>query len=375
MLNRLREQLAELRYLRGPTLAVLVVGCIGGIGLGRVVTGSASSAHAEREAATPQRVVDLDKAPKSSRKLRQDPTPQAETTPPPAANAPEAMRLKAALQRGVADATRRYPGTAEAAAWIVGEDAPVSVGDIQTPHRMWSMSKAVTAVALEDHAAGAPLSPLSQEALTDAITRSDNCAQRAVIVNLQTLVGGTRGAMTALNEVLGMAGAQFEKLPQTGRLSEGDVQCIPYVQKHARTATGTAPLLGTAEWNLLDAIHFAHALADGTYGPSGAAVLKLMSQPKLRPLITTPTDLTVPLDWGAGRVFKDLNPAYKGGWGGSLQDQYMAGQIVVVDIGGQRVALAAIYHPTHQPDGDDPGKTNSDKALEAMFSAARDGLE
>jgi hypothetical protein len=375
VLKRLTRELSELRHLRGSALVVLTVGCIVGLLLGRVAGGGASPAHAQREATAP--VLDLNKITQASRLDGSgNPASGSPSAPPagPSGGAPREEALKRALRAGVVRVKQLYGGTAEAAAWVVGDGAPVWSGDAVTPHRMWSMSKAVTAVTLEREASG-KIDAGTQEALTDAITRSDNCAQRAVIVRLQDLTGGPTGALASFENTLDAVGAHLRKEPSQSTLrGDGELQCASYVRRHASRADGTALQLGTAEWNLLDVIEFAHGLADDTYGAAGEPVLALMRQPKALPLINVPGQLTEPLDWGAGETFAGLHPAYKGGWGGHLQRQYMAGQMVVVDIAGKRVALAAIYHPAVQPSDDDPGKTHAREALDAMFRAARSGL-
>src|SRR5207244_2549618 len=98
-------------------------------------------------------------------------------------------QLETALRHGVLDATRTYGGSAEVAVWPIGDPSPTWYGDATTPRRMWSMSKAVTVIALQRETGG-HIGPLTQEAITDAITRSDNCAQRALVGRLQDLTGG-----------------------------------------------------------------------------------------------------------------------------------------------------------------------------------------
>jgi hypothetical protein len=366
-LRRLASELPALRESRGSTAVVLVLGCVLGLLLGRAIDGGASPASAQRDAEA--HVSDFNAVVAQNVHGHR---PAVTGT----SSSPDAPKLRAALRRGVVDATRAYPGTAEIAAWVSGDATPVWYGDAETPHRMWSMSKVATAIALERETHGHD-GVLTREALADALARSDNCAQRTLVGKLQDVTGGPANALDAFGGVLSDSGASPRSRPQEGTIDAagGDTGCPQYVRSHGGSPDGKALLLGTAEWNLLDAIQFAHALGDGTYGAPGRTVLRLMRQPKLRPQTSDPSFLTVPLDWGAGRAFSGLDPAYKGGWGGYNQKDYLAGQIVVVHIGGKLVALAAIYHPLQQPANDDPGQTHSDRALELMFAPARRALK
>ena len=72
-------------------------------------------------------------------------------------------------------------------------------------------------------------------------------------------------------------------------------------------------------------------------------------------------------EWGAGRALRDRDPAFKGGWGGTQQDRFVAGQIATFDVGEVRIAMAVYFHPNEQPTLDDPGQTAAPAALEAVF--------
>jgi hypothetical protein len=95
-----------------------------------------------------------------------------------------------------------------------------------------------------------------------------------------------------------------------------------------------------------------------------------MSAPKLRSSEAPPEDYTPDPAWGAGTALAAWHPAYKAGWGGVTHGDFLAGQIAVASIDGHMVALAAMYHPTLQPDRDDPGRTRAPSAIETIFSAA-----
>jgi hypothetical protein len=371
--RRLTGEFVLLRQLKPIAFLVLGLSWLLGLAVGQVITAGEGTAAPKTRPAQVGTEAPIDLAqsqnlPRTKRNKRAgspstDETPKAGSLP---------ARVRDALAAGVEKANA-LGGTAEAAVWVPGWDAPVTVGDADTPHRMWSMSKAVTAVALHQ-AAGGGLSARANEAVTDAITRSDNCAQRSVIVSLQELAGGTEGALSAFDDVLAQSGAHLRTAPSTGTIAD-QPECRTYVAAHAPQATGRALQLGTAEWNLIDAIAFAHGLATGTYEAPGDTLLDLMRRPKLRPLTSTPEDMTAPPNWGAGAALANFNTAYKGGWGGSQQGRYMAGQIVVADIRGQRVAFVAIYHPKAQPPTDDPGKTRAPEALQTMFAAGASALE
>ena len=88
--------------------------------------------------------------------------------------------LAQALAGGVR-AAERDGGSAAAAAWVVGWGAPIVVGDDRLD-RMWSISKPVAAIATLEAYHDSPASGLDQ-ALTAAIQRSDNCAERGVVLS------------------------------------------------------------------------------------------------------------------------------------------------------------------------------------------------
>lgn len=286
--------------------------------------------------------------------------------------------LEVELNHGVEEADG-LGGEAAAAVWIDGDAGPVLSGPTTVPHRMWSMSKAVVTIAALRATHDEPDSVL-WSAMTDAIRRSDNCAVRRVIVGLQDRLGeGIAGTVAAFERVLAAAGARIERAPQS---APAEPACFHYLDSHQAglpgSDLGVVPQFGTAEWSEYDAISFAHSLSESDYGVSGAYLLRLMGLPKEPPLEEPPPPSAPPLDWGAGVAFPvSWKPAWKAGWGGSQDDppHFLAGQIVVLHLGGVPVAVTAIFVPRAEPASDNPGITQAPRALELMFTAARAGLE
>lgn len=85
------------------------------------------------------------------------------------------------------------------------------------------------------------------------------------------------------------------------------------------------------------------------------------------PLNEPPSGGTFPPGWA---------PAYKGGWGGHNLNppDFRASEIVVLDVGSHKVALAAVFRPTVQPKSDDPGATHAPQALKALFASVETTL-
>jgi hypothetical protein len=291
--------------------------------------------------------------------------------------APARAGLRAALERGVREADA-LGGEAAAAVWVSGDAAPLSSGPVSARHRMWSMSKAVVSIAALEAVDDSPNSVLSS-ALADAIRRSDNCAIRRAIVGLQEGSNrGVAGAVAAFEGVLAKAGVRIEAAPQAAVAEES---CVRYLESHRGDLPGgdlgVAVQFGTAEWSMLDAIAFTHALGDGVYGAPGEHLLELMARPKEGPLEEPAPPSAPPLDWGAGAVFpSSWHPAWKAGWGGSRERpaRFLAGQIVALRPDHTPVAVAAVFLPSVQPTVDNPGITQAPQALELIFSAVRSGL-
>jgi hypothetical protein len=286
-------------------------------------------------------------------------------------------RLGAELQRGV-DAAAAKGGTAEAAIMLDGWRTPAIAGSEADGAgrfmRMWSMSKVATMVAVLRGLGwgaqpGTPVSPELDAAFEGAITRSENCRQRRVVLELQRLSGGIAAAREALQSVFESAGAEVRVGTQVAPPEEN---CIDYLKSQSDLAEPLAPalLLGTSTWRIGDAVRLVHALSLGVYGPTiSARVLGLMRLSKQASREVPPGELTAPLDWGAGESLP-VGTAYKAGWGGSLNGNFLAGQIALADLPGTgRAAIAVAFHPDQQPPRDDPGITAAAAALDAVFSA------
>ena len=375
--------LTELRRNPAPVLIIFAGGLLAGVLLGLIFARSGRPAQAANGVTrTVLAVHHRSQAPSES--VGDKPT--ATILPPASAgsNGADEVReqrretLHAALESGVGDA-ESLGGEAAAAVWVDGDTQPTLVGPATVAHRMWSMSKAVVTIAALRATHSRP-DPVMWSAITDAITRSDNCAIRRVIVGLQDrLDAGTSGTVAAFERVLATAGAHIERSPQSASAEQA---CVPYLERHQQGVPGSdlgvVPQFGTAEWTEFDAISFTHALADGAYGEPGDYLLQLMGLPKKPPLEEPPPPTAPPLDWGAGAAFPvSWKPAWKAGWGGS-QDRpphFIAGQIVVLHLRTLPVAVAAVFTPSTEPTTDNPGVTAAPRALELMFEAARIGLE
>ncbi len=296
--------------------------------------------------------------------------------------APESDRpeIAAALRRGVKQAAA-LGGSVEAAATFTSWRDPVIVTSRPDGGkrwmRMWSMSKAVVMVGLlrAEGWGGVPgntLTPEVQSALEGAITRSENCRQRRVVLELQQATGaGPAGARRAVAEVLRAAGGRAKVSEE---VEPPESSCLEYLESQHEIADPLAPgvLLGTSEWRIGDAVRFARALAAGVYGKAiSNRVLAEMRLPKAVSREVAPGELTAPLDWGAGEAFAGLNPAYKAGWGGSLDGDFLAGQFAVVDLASGPLAVAVAFHPDVQPPSDDPGRTAAPHAVELVMESLR----
>jgi hypothetical protein len=233
---------------------------------------------------------------------------------------PSRAAVVRALEQGVSRAAA-LDGSVEAAimlgSWREPAVAASPPGEALRWMRMWSMSKVVTMVALLrsmgwGHKPGDPLSSEVQSALRAAITRSENCRQRRIVLELQLANGGSpEGAREAVAEVLAKAGASAQVSDEV----EGpDPSCVEYLESQSEIAEPLAPtvLLGTSTWRVGDAVRFVNALGAGVYGKAlGDRVIALMSAAKAPSREVAPGELTAPLDWGAGRAFAGLSPAYK----------------------------------------------------------------
>jgi len=292
-------------------------------------------------------------------------------------------RLERALRAGVASAAG-LGGDVEAAAMFDASPAPLVAtsepGGAERFMRLWSISKVATMVALFQRLGwgdrdGEMLSPEVLEALAGAMTRSENCRQRRVVIELQRAAGGIAGARQALADEFNSFRAKLQ--PGT-QVAPPEALCLPFLRRQTEIPDPLAPalLLGTSRWRVSDAVRLAHALATDAFGKTlSDQVLALMSAPKRASRESEPGELTAPLDWGAGVVFGDLRPAYKAGWGGSLNGNFLAGQIVVVGLPrNDHLSLAVMFHPSSQPERDDPGITVAPEAIEAVMQTVRSTL-
>lgn len=290
------------------------------------------------------------------------------------------------LHRAVRDAARLGDGTVQAAVMLDGWRRPLVAasepGAAQRPMRMWSIAKVVTAVALLRELGwetrGGRREPSDQvaAAMQDALVRSENCRQRRMVLGLQSLAGGPEGAQAALREVLRKAGAEADL--------DVDVEapeslCYEYLEtQRGSIADPFAPtlLLGTATWRIADLARFLHALGSGVYGRAiQARLLSLMRAPKGRSTEVPSEDFTADLEWGAGNALAGFNPAYKAGWGGTLQDSFMAAQGAAVELeDGRTMVFAVAFHPHTQPPKDDPGLTAAPAAIERVMGLLADEL-
>lgn len=307
-------------------------------------------------------------------------TPQASAPAEPTAGE---RQLERALQAGVASAAG-LGGEVEAAAMLDGSPAPLvassEAGGAERYMRLWSISKVVTMIAFFQRLGwgerrGETPPPEVIEALAGALTRSENCRQRRVVLELQQVEGGIPETRQALAEELDSVGADFRPGSQ---VAPPEAICLPFLHQQIEIADPLAPalLLGTSRWRVTDAVRLAHGLAVGSFGKAlSKEALTLMTMPKQPSRESEEGELTAPLDWGAGRVFGDLAPAYKAGWGGSLNGNFLAGQIVVVKLpGGDHLSLAVMFHPSAQPERDDPGITVAPEAIEAVQQTVRSAL-
>ncbi|HEX5988691.1 MAG TPA: hypothetical protein VFY75_00570 [Solirubrobacterales bacterium] len=302
-----------------------------------------------------------------------------ETSAPPKPTARE-QRLQRALRAGVESAAG-LGGEVEAAAML--DDSPEPLVASSEPDgaerymRLWSISKVATMIALFQRLGwgdrhGETPSNEVLEALSGAMIRSENCRQRRVVLELQRAARGIPETRRALAEEFESIGAELQPGSQ---VAPPEAICLSFLRRQAEIPEplGPALLLGTSRWRVTDAARLAHALAVGTFGAAlSEQVLDLMRAPKQPSRESEPGELTAPLDWGAGRVFADLSPAYKAGWGGSLNGNFLAGQIVVVPLPRNRhLSLAVMFHPDTQPERDDPGITVAPQAIEVVMQTVR----
>ena len=259
--------------------------------------------------------------------------------------------------------------------------AAVPVEDARRQVRMWSVAKVVTAVALlRELGWGYRFNPAPpgevDRAIKHALTRSENCPQRRLLLELQERAGGVDEARDAVRSTLYSARAGA-RLP--AEAEPGDTFCHEYLRTQRRLAEPLAPTLplGVATWRSEDAVRFLHALGKGAYGERVADyVLKAMRLPKRRSREAPPGAHTAPVDWGAGRALSRWDPAYKAGWGGARDGEFLTQQVAqIVLADGSLATLAVTVIPNVQPETDDPGSTVAPEATETIMRRVARALE
>lgn len=292
---------------------------------------------------------------------------------------------RADLRRALAEGRRAAElagGSMSVAAVASGWTAPVVLGP-RVAFRLWSTSKAVAAVTLLTQAAKTrqAIREGVRRSMMTALSRSDNCAERRVVLALQQVSGTSANAESNFRDVLRSVGAHPEGSPLLSPFSDATA-CMPWLRDAADGLADTelrAPTLelGTNEWTVEDAVRFAFGLGTGAFGAAGRPVVGWMQLPKALAEGEAPAAYTSPFDLppAGGRFPRSWHPAYKGGWGGSQQHDYITEQIVILHIEGNVVALAAMFRPDVQPSVDNPGGTVAPAALEDVFASARAALQ
>lgn len=288
--------------------------------------------------------------------------------------------FEAALTEGVAVAEKQYGGRATAAIWPVEWESPIVVkGNAPAEARMWSMSKPVTAIAALRAFERKNQKPTLafRKSMRDAITMSGNCGARRMALSLQTNSGTESAAKEAFRKVLTDANTDVSVAGVQSKLTQADVaSCKKYLSEIApiEVPSESALQFGTVNWSVAEAVGFMRELSaksGGGYGTAGRTVLRLMGQPKQSVPATygeSEQGARKYPNWGAGESLTKWKPAYKAGWGGSNQNAFVAGQIVLLRGVNPPVAIAAMFHPNAQPPNDDPEQTKSREALNEIFN-------
>lgn len=377
----LSDDVRRVRAEPGPAILTAAVGVLVGVLLGATVfNGDGKAAGPTQRVANGQTVV-LTVPTKQKKGDNELPPPASAGTN--ASSGPfTSPQSKVTVQRALDQAVKRAQGgRLELAVWVEGwSDAAVSPTSARERRsRMWSMSKAVTAVALHEITdANGGLPPAVRAAIDGALRRSENCRQRRVVLELQKRAGSPVRAIGVLQQVLGQAGAtaSFNAQPQP---PDGP-SCAEYLRQAGVDPQTPALQLGTSKWSVRDGAAFGLALANGRYLEAGSQVAKIMRSAKgpSRDPGVRPEDYSVDsMGWGAGDAFARFAPAYKAGWGGADRLNYMVGQVVAMDVGGIPVGVMGVFHPSVQPPGgdDDPGKTVGPVQLETAFRSIVPALE
>lgn len=299
-----------------------------------------------------------------------DVTTEARRRPPDFGATPAAQaELRRRLELGV-DRAAALGAQVQAGAWIAGRPEPVFAGvDLDRRMRLWSMSKPFAAiVALRTIR---PWPDWLKPALEDMILRSENCPMRELMVELQRRDGSVEAARHALAELFRAGGGEGTAI--ASEVEPPDPDCRRRLERDGISSPDAGALLmGTSTWTVDDAVHMIHALASGRFDAEGEQLLALMRQPKAASEeIADPGEYTADSAWGAGRALDGLDPAYKPGWGGTPQGEFMVGQLVVVPTTSPTIAIAVMVHPHVQPAVDDPGRTIGPQAVEMVLRSIR----
>lgn len=376
------NDLEQVRRNPGPAILTAAVGVLVGVLLGATVFNGDGGAASTSPPAGTVRTAEVDgQAPP------RDGDRGGKTKLPPEASggsngtaeslgatgrAPGAIEV--ALDHAVVAA--RPKGSLELAVWAEGWSAPAvsPKAALNARSRMWSMSKALTAIALLrlHETKGTEPERDVLAAIAAALRRSENCRQRRVVLALQEAAESPQGAVAVIRGVLKQAGIDPDSvvLPSEPKPPDSP-QCAPIL---GELNNRPALQFGTAEWRVSDGAAFGRALAAGAFGATGVWVREQMAAEKGRSTDpgVTKDDYTVPsFSWGAGNAFGQFDGlAYKGGWGGADRGDYLVAQVVSMQVGGLPVGVMGVFRPAEQPTaGDDPGKTSGPAELERAFKA------
>lgn len=363
----LRDDLDRVRREPTPAFVALLVGVVLGTGFAWAVDIVTEDTAAVAENAVTTTVPE-DEAPVTA----EDPT--AEEASPSQAPDSEAV-MGGALSKAVKDA-QAQGAEVEAAIVLDGWEQPIvrraPEGPEARPLRAWSTHKVFTAAALLRQADGTLTQPI-REAMRAALVNSENCPARAMVIDLQRRLGGQPSQATeAVRSTLDIAGASAT-LATEGKPSD-DARCPPKLVQYGLSGDASAVQFGTSTWTVADGARFMLALGQGRLeAPTLLDTLRLPKQASTE--LTDPGQYTPDPAWGAGKTLSQWDPAYKAGWGGASTGDYVASQIVYLEVGGRRVGLAIAVHPSSPPADDDPGKTSAVPAMEAAMGTVARALE
>ena len=192
-----------------------------------------------------------------------------------------------------------------------GSGSALTLGNLPSGSA-WSTSKVpISLRVLEDAGGPSGLSSSQAEAMSRAITLSDNAAAASLFADLEASHGGIEGASAAVGEVLREAGDATTQISTQGR--------------------GEFSTYGQTKWSLANQHLFMSKLAGRCIGSPEADdyLLGLMAE------VSSDT-------WGLGSA--GVPALWKGGWGPGLDGAYLVRQMGVLFVGdsGTVVTLAAI---------------------------------